>query len=100
MGFVLQEVVDLDCAIFVHPWDMSTEERMQRYWFPWLLGMPHETAIAMGSMILGGVLERHPRLRVCFAHGGGCFPALIGRVSHGFEARPDLCQLSSRRNPR
>lgn len=79
---------------------MSTEERMQRYWFPWLLGMPHETAIAMGSMILGGVLERHPEMRVCFAHGGGCFPALIGRVSHGFEVRPDLCQLSSRRNPR
>jgi aminocarboxymuconate-semialdehyde decarboxylase len=40
--------------------------------------MPHETAIAMASMMFGGVFERYPRLRICFAHGGGCFPGLIG----------------------
>lgn len=62
--------------------------------------MPHETAVALGSMILGGVFERHPKLRVCFAHGGGCFPALIGRIAHGFHARPDLCQLSCKTDPR
>ena len=79
---------------------MSREQRVQKYWFPWLLGMPHETAIAMGSLLLGGVLERHPRLRICFAHGGGCFPGLIGRISHGFQARPDLCQLASQCDPK
>lgn len=93
-------VETLDCAVFVHPWDMSREERVQKYWFPWLLGMPHETAIAMGSLLMGGVLERHPKLRICFAHGGGCFPGLIGRISHGFNARPDLCQLASKCDPK
>lgn len=91
---------ELDCVIFVHPWDMSSEPRVQKYWFPWLLGMPHETAIAMGSLLLGGVLERHPRLRICFAHGGGCFASLMGRVSHGFQARPDLCQVSTQCDPK
>jgi aminocarboxymuconate-semialdehyde decarboxylase len=65
-----------------------------------LLGMPHETAIAMASMIFGGVFERHPSLRICFAHGGGCFPGLIGRLSHGFQARPDLCQTMCKKDPR
>jgi aminocarboxymuconate-semialdehyde decarboxylase len=73
-----QECERLDCAIFVHPWDMSNASRLQKHWFPWLLGMPHETAIAMASMMFGGVFERCPRLRICFAHGGGCFPGLIG----------------------
>lgn len=54
--------------------------------------MPHETAIAMASMIFGGVFVRYPNLRVCFAHGGGCFPGLLGRLSKGFQCRPDLCQ--------
>ena len=54
--------------------------------------MPHETAIAMASMIFGGIFVRYPKLRVCFAHGGGCFPGLLGRLRKGFNCRPDLCQ--------
>lgn len=93
------EVEKLDCCVFVHPWDMSKAPRVQAYWFPWLLGMPHETALAMSSMMFGGVFERHPNLRVCFAHGGGCFPGLIGRLAHGFHARPDLCQTVCKKDP-
>lgn len=43
---------------------------MSKFWLPWLVGMPSETAVAMCSMMFGGVLERYPKLRVCFAHGG------------------------------
>ena len=43
---------------------------MSKFWLPWLVGMPSETAVAMCSMMFGGVLERFPKLRVCFAHGG------------------------------
>jgi aminocarboxymuconate-semialdehyde decarboxylase len=55
--------------------------------------MPAETALAICSLIFGGVLERFPRLRVAFAHGGGSFPGAFGRVQHGFEVRPDLCGI-------
>ncbi len=90
----------LGAAVFVHPWDMVGKERMQKYWLPWLVGMPAETALALSSMIFGGVFARLPKLRIAFAHGGGSFPATIGRIAHGFEARPDLCAIDNNINPR
>ena len=49
---------------------MELGGRMSKYWLPWLVGMPGETAQAVCCMIFGGVLERFPKLKVCFAHGG------------------------------
>lgn len=91
---------ELGCAIFVHPWEMMGEAHMQKYWLPWLVGMPAETARAISSMIFAGVFERHPRLRIAFAHGGGSFPFTIGRIEHGFNVRPDLCAIDNAVNPR
>lgn len=64
------------------------------------VGMPAETATAICSLVFGGVLERYPKLKVCFAHGGGAFPYIIGRVEHGFNVRPDLCATENTINPR
>jgi aminocarboxymuconate-semialdehyde decarboxylase len=89
----------LGAAVFVHPWDMLGRERMQRYWMPWLVGMPAETSLAICSVIFGGVLERLPNLRLCFAHGGGAFPGTFGRIEHGFRCRPDLCAVANEQNP-
>lgn len=85
----------LNMAVFVHPWDMLGKERMQKYWLSWLVGMPAETTLAITSMIFSGLLERLPKLRVAFAHGGGSFPATLGRIQHGFEVRPDLCAVDN-----
>jgi aminocarboxymuconate-semialdehyde decarboxylase len=90
----------LGMAVFVHPWDMMGEKDMQKYWLPWLVGMPAEVSRAICSLIFGGVLERLPRLRICFAHGGGSFPATLGRITHGFEVRPDLCAVDNPHSPR
>lgn len=90
----------LGCCIFVHPWEMMGENDMQKYWLPWLVGMPAETARAISSMIFGGVFARYPKLRVAFAHGGGSFPFTIGRIEHGFNVRPDLCAIDNDVNPR
>ncbi|MGI9518239.1 MAG: amidohydrolase family protein, partial [Pirellulaceae bacterium] len=81
---------ELGAVIFVHPWDMMGKDRMNKYWLPWLVGMPAENSLAICSMIFGGVFERLPKLKVCFAHGGGSFPATIGRIEHAFNVRPDL----------
>ncbi|KAJ1564452.1 hypothetical protein HK096_007914 [Nowakowskiella sp. JEL0078] len=90
---------ELDVAIFIHPWDMDNKDRMEKYWFPWLIGMPSETTIAICSLIFGGVFERYPRLKVALAHGGGSFPFTIGRIDHGFQVRPDLCAIASKQSP-
>lgn len=91
---------ELGCALFIHPWEMMGEKDMQRYWLPWLVGMPAETTRAICSMIFGGILERFPRLRVAFAHGGGSFPFTIGRIEHGYHVRPDLVAIDNAVNPR
>lgn len=91
---------ELGLAVFVHPWEMMGETDMKKYWLPWLVGMPAETARAICSLIFSGALEKCPELRICFAHGGGSFPSTVGRVAHGFEVRPDLCAIDNPVNPR
>ena len=91
---------DLGASVLVHPWDMMGAAGMPKYWLPWLVGMPAEQSRAACSLIFGGVLERLPELRVCFAHGGGAFPYTIGRIEHGYRMRPDLVAVDNHRNPR
>ncbi|MEH0155527.1 amidohydrolase family protein [Limibacter armeniacum] len=91
---------ELGASIFVHPWDMMGQQRMPKYWLPWLVGMPAETSLAICSMIFGGVFEKLPNLKVAFAHGGGSFPATIGRIEHGFNVRPDLCAIDNGTSPK
>ena len=95
-----QAAQEMNAAIFVHPWDMMAKEKMTEYWLPWLVGMPAESSLAICSMIFGGVFERLPKLKVAFAHGGGSFPATIGRIEHGFNVRPDLVAVHNEVNPR
>jgi aminocarboxymuconate-semialdehyde decarboxylase len=97
---VLERARDLGAAVFVHPWDMLAAERMEKYWLRWLVGMPAETALAIGSVIFGGVLDRLPGLRMLFAHGGGAFPGTLGRLEHGYRVRPDLCAADTAASPR
>ena len=97
---ILEAAAELGSAVFVHPWQMLGKERMGLYWMPWLVGMPAETALSICSMIFGGVFEKLPNLRVAFAHGGGAFPGLIGRLEHGFNVRPDIVATANKRNPR
>lgn len=97
---VLEAAQSLNASVFVHPWDMLGQDRMGKYWMPWLVGMPSESAIAICSMLFGGVFERLPNLRVAFAHGGGSFPGTFGRIEHGFNVRPDLCAIDNKKSPR
>ncbi|GAA0856251.1 amidohydrolase family protein [Aliiglaciecola litoralis] len=97
---IFEAAQDLGASVFVHPWDMMAKEKMPKYWLPWLVGMPAESSLAICSMIFGGVLHRLPNLKVAFAHGGGSFPATIGRIEHGFNVRPDLCAVDCDINPR
>lgn len=66
----------LDVALFVHPWGMDIEGRRSAFWLPWLVAMPAETAAAIVCLLMGGILHKHPKLRICFAHGGGAYPFL------------------------
>lgn len=97
---VFEAAQQLDMGILIHPWEMMGEKKMQRYWLPWLVGMPAETSRAICSMIFGGVFERLPELRVMFAHAGGSFFPTLGRIQHGFDCRPDLVAIDNPVSPR
>lgn len=91
----LQHCADEDAAVLVHPWDMMGGERTARYMMAWTVSMPAETQLAIVSMILGGSFDRLPEhLRICFAHGGGSFAFLLGRLENAWHRRDIVRGLS------
>ncbi|MGA6158781.1 amidohydrolase family protein [Stenotrophomonas sp. NPDC087984] len=88
-----------NAAVFVHPWDMLAPERMPKYMLPWLVGMAAETQLSILGLILSGAFEELPRnLRLCFAHGGGSFPYLLGRADNAWHRR-DIVRKDSPQPP-
>jgi aminocarboxymuconate-semialdehyde decarboxylase len=96
----LQHCADEGAAVLVHPWDMFGRERMPKYMLPWTVGMPAETQLGMVSLILSGAFDRLPStLKICFAHGGGSFAFLLGRLENAWQHHPVAhgdCKLSPR----
>jgi aminocarboxymuconate-semialdehyde decarboxylase len=80
----------LNLALFVHPAaPVLGIDRVRTYNLPLVLGNPLETALAITRVIYGGLLDRWPRLRWCFAHGGGAFAFVVGRVDRGWTVMPE-----------
>ncbi|TCJ06412.1 amidohydrolase family protein [Cytobacillus praedii] len=83
-----------EVPLFIHPWETVGRERMPRHNLMYTVGMPSETALAAASLINGGIMEKFPRLKVCFAHGGGSFPYILPRLDQGWKVWPHLRQTS------
>jgi aminocarboxymuconate-semialdehyde decarboxylase len=76
-------------AVLVHPWDMLGASRMPKYMMPWTVAMPAETQLALVSLIVSGAFDHLPaNLRICFAHGGGSFAFLLGRLENAWHHHP------------
>src|ERR1700683_4387148 len=85
----LHHCADEGAAVLVHPWEMFGSERMPKYMMPWTVGMPAETQLSVVALILSGAFDRLPRsLRICFAHGGGSFAFLLGRLENAWHHHP------------
>ncbi len=90
---------EMGAFVFVHPSDVLAQERLARYHLQNLIGNPTETVLAIASLIFGGVYDECPTLTCCFAHGGGSFCALLGRLCHGHAVREDVRIHGARRTP-
>jgi aminocarboxymuconate-semialdehyde decarboxylase len=95
---VWAKVAELDRMIWVHPsrsasWADYPTEKRSKYELWWVFGWEYDTAIFMARLVFGGVLERHPTLKVLVHHGGSMVPHFAGRVG------PGLDQLGSRTPP-
>lgn len=87
---------ELGTLIFLHPTGF-VHERFNDHYFSNVLGNPLNSTIAVAHLIFGGTFERHPRLKMCVAHGGGFLPAYHARIDHGHGAREDCCLNISRK---
>ncbi|OYO21237.1 aminocarboxymuconate-semialdehyde decarboxylase [Enemella dayhoffiae] len=91
----LQHCAENSIPVFVHPWDMASSPRLDRWMARWTTGMPAETHLSIVAMILGGVFDRIPdTLKICFAHGGGSFAFWLGRLENAWFGRGDVIATS------
>jgi aminocarboxymuconate-semialdehyde decarboxylase len=84
---------ELGAFVFIHPWGCSLGERLNSWYLGNIIGQPAETTLALSHLIFGGVLDRHPDLIVCGAHGGGYLPQYIGRADHAYAVRPESAAM-------
>ena len=80
---------ELDALILIHPYNAAGADRLRSYYLNNLIGNPLDTTIAAACLVFGGVLERHPKLKVLLVHGGGFVPYQAGRWVHGWKVRPE-----------
>jgi aminocarboxymuconate-semialdehyde decarboxylase len=88
----------LGIVVFMHPIGFTEGRRLTDHYFNNVIGNPLDTTVALGHLIFGGVLDRHPGLKLVAAHGGGYAPSYAGRFDHAFAARPD-CRVHIKQPP-
>jgi len=80
---------DSGAFMLIHPANVAGADRLRAYYLNNLIGNPLDTTIAAACLVFGGVMERHPKLKVCLLHGGGFVPYQAGRWVHGWQVRPE-----------
>ena len=80
---------DTGAFMLIHPNNVAGADRLRSYYLNNLIGNPLDTTIAAACLVFGGVMERHPKLKVCLLHGGGFVPYQAGRWVHGWQVRPE-----------
>jgi aminocarboxymuconate-semialdehyde decarboxylase len=81
---------DLGCVVLCHPAQPRAAGAMRRFYLSNVVGNPLETTLAFTSLVLGGVLDEAPGIRICFVHGGGYITAAIGRLGHAYTVRREV----------
>jgi len=95
---VFARLEELGMVVFLHPGGFTQGERLSEHYLNNVIGNPLESTIAVSHLIFGGVLDRHPKLKVVVAHGGGYLGSYPFRMDHAWRARPD-CRVNIKRKP-
>ena len=88
---------ELGILLFLHPLGFTHGERLSDHYLNNIVGNPIESTIALAHLIFGGVLDAHPGLKLCVAHGGGYLPGYWGRMDHAWKVRADCRQHIARK---
>lgn len=93
-----QAAESLRMVVCIHPFEAAPSGALARYFLGNLVGNLYDTGLAAALLIYGGVLERHPNLRVVLYHAGGALPSLVGRLDMGYRLVPE-CRAAIPRAP-
>lgn len=93
---ILTAAQELGLSVFVHPWFPIGSDRMKEYYLPPILGVSLETPLTISRLILSGVLEHLTKIKMLFAHAGGAFPSLLGRLDNGYRRRTEPKKIISK----
>ena len=90
---LFEACIKLDVPLFIHPGPAGIDgppgdARLKRFDLDVVIGFAAQEAIAVASLIYGGVLDRHPKLDICLSHGGGSSAYLLGRMARAARKRP------------
>ena len=96
LAWFWEEVERRGLTVVLHPHGFSHADRLDAYYLSNVIGLPLESSIALSRLILAGVLERHPSLKLVVVHGGGYLPSYIARTDHAWRHRPETRQHISR----
>ena len=88
-----ESFVKLDVPLFIHPAPAGIDgppgdPALKRFDLDIIVGFGAQEAIAVSTLIFGGVLDRHPKLDVWISHGGGSTPVMVGRLAQAGRKRP------------
>ena len=86
---VWEKASELEMLAIVHPHGWTEPRRMDDYYLINVVCMPLASTVAVSRMILGGVFERFPDLRMLVVHGGGYLPFYFARTDHAYRVRPE-----------
>ncbi|WP_462409777.1 amidohydrolase family protein [Neobacillus sp. Marseille-QA0830] len=79
-----EEANRLKAIVFIHPL-LCEDPRLKRRMMPNLIGVPWETTVCGTDLVLSGMVDNYPDVKILFAHGGGFLPYQIGRLDKGYE---------------
>lgn len=79
-----EEANHQQAIIFIHPL-LSEDPRLKRRMMPNLIGVPWETTICATDILLSGLMDQYPKVKILLAHGGGFLPYQIGRLNKGYD---------------
>ena len=89
---VWEALAELRIVVILHPAGFTEGRRLSDYYLVNVIGLPLSSTLAVTRLILGGVFERHPGLRMLVVHGGGYLPFYSARTDHAFRHRPEMRQ--------
>lgn len=89
---------ELSCPVLIHPYQPLAGVELRNH-LDNMIGRPAESTVAIANLMLSGVFDRHPGLKIILVHGGGFLPFQLGRLEHGFRKMPNLAAQHAVRSP-